>query len=126
MGAGPALEEGPGPEALPVTDLGQAMPLSKSLNLILHQMDIFQPQSYVDAVPRDFVQPGRLRGREVEAVTPGHHAGGLIFVGCCVDHGWPHLGLGRGPLSVMPSVHPGLSNLQGCGEGDETSQPHPL
>lgn len=76
------LEEGPGPEALPMTDFGQAMPLSKSLNLLLHQMSIFQSQSHVDAVPRGFVQPGRLRGGEVEAVTPGHHAGGLISVGC--------------------------------------------
>ena len=103
----------------------QAMPLSKSLNLLLHQMGIFQPQSHVDAVPRGFVQPGRVRGGEVEAVTPGHHAGALISVGCCADHGWPHLGLGRGLLSEMSPVQPGLSDMQGCAEGDEDKPASP-
>ena len=109
-----------------MTDLGQAMPLSKSLNLLLHQMSIFQSQSHVDAVPRGFVQPGRLRGGEVEAVTPGHHAGGLISVGCCVDRGWPHLGLGRGPLSEMPSVQPGCPICRAVAKVMKTRQPHPL
>lgn len=108
-----------------MTDLGQATPLSKSLNLLLHQMGIFQPQSRVDAVPRGFVQPGRVRGREVEEVTPGHHTGALISVGCCADHGWPHLGLGRGLLSEMPLVQPGLSDVQGCAKGDEDKPASP-
>ena len=103
----------------------QAMPLSKSLNLLLYQMGIFQPQSHVDTVPRGFVQPGRARGGEVEAVTPGHHVGALFSVGSCADHGWPHLGLGRGLLSEMSLVQPGLSDMQGCAEGDEDKPASP-
>lgn len=117
MGAGPSLGGRTGAEALSVIDLGQATPLSKSLNLLLHQMGTFQPQSCTEAVPRGLVQPWQGWGREQWTRPPQAHQARRPHPCWLAVLIVAPRGAEKRP-QVLP-VQPGLSDLQGCGEGDE-------